>query len=220
MKVTLNRSFAVLICLLLVSSTLAFSQEKPTERMVIVGEYVRQVLNDEALVNVGYRTAHATVGNDWMLLEIGVTVLKGNRQTLTRDAISLVTTDDKVIPMATQKEYGDGGYLRALNARANSMGDSVNYFPPAVHIGCRVGFFSDPTNRMMPFDQVELTSDRGCFGRIYFKVPGGTQHGAYILNVKFENTRLQVPFKLRTKEDQKAYAQKLKELRDAERKKK
>ncbi len=220
MQNTLIRSAVVFICLVLVCSPLSFTQEKPAERMIIVGEYVRQVVNNEALVNVGYRTAHATVGNDWMLLEIGMTVLKGNRQTLQRGAISLISYDDKVVPLATQSEYGDAGYLRMLNSRANRMGDSVNYFPPEAHIGCRIGFFSDPTNRMMSFDQIELSSDRGCFGRVYFKIPETMKHGPYVLHVQFEKTLLQVPFKLRTDEEQKAYRKKLKELRDAEKKKK
>lgn len=220
MQKTLTRFSVVILCLMLVCSTLSVAQEPSEGRMIIVGEYVRQVMNDEALVNLGYRTAHATVGNDWMLLEIGMTVLKGNRQTLLRDAISIVTYDDQVVKMATQKEYGDAGYLRQINARANRMGDSVNYFPREAHIGCRIGFFSDPTNRLMSFDQIELSSDRGCFGRVYFKVPGGTKHGAYVLKIQFEKTLLQVPFKLRTEEEQKAYRQKLKELRDAEKKKK
>ena len=35
----------------------------------------------------------------------------------------------KVIPLATQREYAEAGYLTALNNRAKVIRDTINYFP-------------------------------------------------------------------------------------------
>jgi len=55
----------------------------------------------------------------------------------------------------------------------------------------------------MSYDQVELSSDRACVGRIFFKVPGGIQHGQHWLIVNFANSQVEVPFRILTKDEAK-----------------
>ena len=45
------------------------------------------------------------------------------------------------MPMASQKEYGEAGYLRAMNTRANTIRDSINYFPVEANQPCALGIF-------------------------------------------------------------------------------
>ena len=59
------------------------------------------------------------------------------------------------------------------------------------------------TSRALPVDQVELTNQRACLGRLYFKVPGGITYGQHWLNVKFEKSLVRVPFRILTKEEEK-----------------
>ena len=40
------------------------------------GEYVRRVANDQAVVNLGYRTANGSVGQNWLMIEISMTVVQ------------------------------------------------------------------------------------------------------------------------------------------------
>ncbi len=54
----------------------------------------------------------------------------------------------------------------------------------------------------MVFDQVELSIHRGCFGRIYFHLPGGIALGQHWLNVKFANSLVRVPFTILTPEEE------------------
>ncbi len=171
--------------------------------MTMEGRYVRAAYNNEGYVILGFQIANSSVGEEWMLLEIGATLMeKVPDYRLTREAVSLTTPDGKVIPLATLEEYRSA-FLQPLEARAKVMRDSINYFPPWVHDACRIGFFAQLEDRGMPWDFVELSPIRACMGRMFFKVPGGIQYGQHWFNVKLEKSLVRVPFKIMTKEEQK-----------------
>ena len=65
----------------------------------------------------------------------------------------------------------------------------------------------------MAYDQVELTSRRGCIGRLFFKVPGGITYGQHWLNVKFANGVVRVPFRILTKEEDQLLSKNYKDIR-------
>ncbi len=56
---------------------------------------------------------------------------------------------------------------------------------------------------MLPVDEIELSNERACLGRLYFKIPGGITYGQHWLNVKFEKSLVRVPFRILTKEEEK-----------------
>lgn len=186
------------------------------EIFTLTGEFVRMAYNNEGYVTLGYRVANASQGEDWMLLEVGVTLRAPTPgQTMMRDAFSLLLPNEDTIPLASQKEYGEAGNLRALNQRGSMVRDSINYFPVQANKPCVLGFFSDPANavRTISYDQVDLSSNRACLGRIFFKVPGKIQTGQYYLLVKFENSVLEVPFRILTKEEEKEFRKNWKDLK-------
>lgn len=171
--------------------------------MTLEGNFVRVAYNNEGYAIIGYKLANASVGEPWMLLEFGTTVLdKTPNYDLKRDAISLETPDGKTLPLPTVEEYRKAD-LRALQNREKVIRDSINYFPVMASRPCRIGFFSDADSRAMPWDQVELSNNRACLGRLYFNIPGGITHGQYWLNVKFANSLVRVPFRILTKEEEK-----------------
>ena len=142
-----------------------------------------------------------------MLLEVGVTVIKPTpNQTLTRDDFKVKLPDGTLVPLASQEEYGEAGYLRALNGRADTIRDSINYFPTGASTPCPMLFFSDPTDRRSAsaFDQFEISWQRACLGRLYFRMPEGQtiQPGQYWLRVSFENSVVEAPFRILTKEEE------------------
>ena len=215
MKIVLATSLAALIL-----GGAALAQETPPlppgvtapqptvpEIYTLMGQYVRLAYNSEGYVVLGYRIANGSQGTEWMMLDSGMTIRRGvPHYTLTREAISIKTPDGKTIPLATQKEYAEAGYLRALNQQAKMMRDSISYFPLDAHTACTARFFSDlggGPNTSMSYDQVELSSDRACVGRLFFKIPGGIQHGQHWLVVKFAGSEVQVPFRILTKDEEK-----------------
>jgi hypothetical protein len=184
---------------------------QPTVPMVftIMGKYVRVAYNNQGFVTLGYQAAQQTQGEDWMLLEVGLTVRDGSQDaTLERKAFSVKTPEGTVIPLASQSDYASAGHLRALNNRAKVQRDSINYFPVDVQRGCALGFFADPGGGAGPrlsWDKVELTKSRACVGRLFFKIPGGIKTGQYWLYVDFPDGQVQVPFRILTKEEAKAF---------------
>jgi len=173
--------------------------------MTMEGRFVRAAYNNEGYVILGYQMANRSLGEEWLLLETGMTVRdKVPDYDLKREALSLETPDGKTLPLPTVTEYRAAGTaIQALQNRARVQRDSINYFPPQAHRGCALTFFTDLTSRVLPLDSMDLSSDRACVGRLYFHVPGGIQYGQHWLNVKFAQSVVRVPFRILTAEEEK-----------------
>jgi hypothetical protein len=173
------------------------------EIMTMEGKFVRAAYNNEGYVIIGYQLANRSVGEEWMLLEFGTTVLdRTPAQKFRREALSLETPDGKTIPLPTVNEHRQAD-TRALQNREKVQRDSINYFPPTATRACGLTFFPDLDDRVLPVDEVELSRERACLGRLYFKVPGGIAYGQHWLNVKFEKSLVRVPFRILTKDEEK-----------------
>ena len=181
--------------------------------MTLEGTFVRAAYNNEGYAILGYRTANTSVGEEWMLLEIGLTVRDDVKPfKLKREALSLETPDGKKVPLPTLEEYRKAD-VRALENRASVVRDSINYFPPSASQACRIGFFAPQESRAMGWDEVELSDTRACLGRIFFKVPGGIQYGQHWLDVQFPQTLVRVPFRILTKDEEKLLSKNFKDIR-------
>jgi hypothetical protein len=182
--------------------------------MTLEGSYIRAAYNNEGYAILGYRLANESIGNEWMLLEVGMTLRDGVPDfKMLRDAISLETPDGKTLPLPSLTEYRKSNEVRALQQREKVQRDSINYFPPSAHRACRIGFFSDLEDRAMPWDEVELSPERACVGRLFFQVPGGIAYGQHWLNVKFEKSLVRVPFRILTEEEEKLLSKNFKDIK-------
>jgi hypothetical protein len=180
--------------------------------MTMEGKFVRAAYNNEGYVILGYQVSNRSIGGEWMLLEVGMTVLgKTPDYDLKRDALSLETPDGKTIPLPTIMEQREGN-TRALQERAKIQRDSINYFPVDAHQACAIAFFPDLTSRALPRDEVELSSNRACLGRLFFRVPGGIAYGQHWLNVKFAKSLVRVPFRILTEEEEKLLSKNYKDI--------
>ena len=101
------------------------------EIMTMEGKFVRAAYNNEGYVILGYQVSNRSVGEEWMLLEFGITVRDNTPDfTLKRDALSLTTPDGQTLPLPSIEEHRKGN-TQALQNRARVQRDSINYFPPA-----------------------------------------------------------------------------------------
>jgi hypothetical protein len=219
-EVTFRTWTAVLAAVLVfgLGTVATASDETPAkagEKVGVEGTFVRVAENSEGWVVVGYRAANGAVGKEWVFFDIGMTVQRGVKgQKITRDDVKFVTGKGKVIDMATQEEYSKAaGSLAAMEREALMMRDSIDYFPAGANQACRIGFFTDVSQPMRgpAFDEVELSPNRACMGRVYFHVPGGLQLGNYNLDVKFADSIVKVPIEIMTKEQAKEFEKKWKE---------
>ena len=208
------------------------AQEKPTvqipkpgvsEIMTMEGNFVRAAYNNEGYVILGYQPANRSLGEEWLLLEIGVTLRERVPDfKINRSALSLETPDGKTLPLPSVTEFRVGN-TQALQARAKVQRDSINYFPPSASRTCRLGFFTDLDSPATAWDEVELSSNRACLGRVYFHVPGGIKYGQHWLNVQFQKTLVRVPFRILTEDEERTLSRNYrdieKQVEDAFRKK-
>jgi hypothetical protein len=147
-----------------------------------------------------------------MLLEVGMTVRDDIPDyRMTREALSLETPDGKTIPLATITEHREGDFQK-IQQRARVQRDSINYFPPRASRACAILFFPELGSRALPYDVVDLSRDRACVGRLYFKIPGGIAYGQHWLNVKFEKSLVRVPFRILTEEEEKFLSKNFKRI--------
>ncbi|RLB67350.1 MAG: hypothetical protein DRH08_03890 [Deltaproteobacteria bacterium] len=220
---TLGFLMIITLTVMIGGSSVALAQlegiEKPklTEPGVFTlqGEFVRMAYNGEGFVTLGYRTANSSVGDEWLLLEMGITLRnKVKEQTLTREDLTILTPSGKTIPLAPQKDFSAAN-LMALDRRANLVRDSINYFPLGARHACTLHFFSDLSGhgRTIAYDQVSLNYQRACVGRIYFHIPDGIEVGQHFLNVKFAESTVQVPFRIFTKAEEKEFRKMWKTLK-------
>ena len=173
------------------------------EIMTLEGTFIRVAYNNEGYVILGYEIANRTVGDEWIMLDVGITLMERVRNyTLKREAVTL-DTPDGALPLPSIAEYrANESKVQALQNRMKVQRDSINYFPPWTHGVNRLGFFADLESRAMPWDQTEVTNSRACMGQLYFHMPGGTKYGQYWLNVKFAQSVVRVPFRLLTEEEE------------------
>ena len=180
------------------------------------GQYVRLAYNNEGFATLGYRMVQQEVGKEWALLTVGLSLQEGvPNEKIKRSDLNIRTPDGKTIPLATQQEYQTAsGSLRGLNNRAKTVTDSINYFPVGAVHGCPIQFFADLDKRGLAYDEVELSPQRGCLGRLYFHIPGGIQTGQYWLDVKFANSVVQLPFRVFTKEQEKEFKKEWEDIKE------
>lgn len=183
--------------------------------MTLEGNFVRAAYNNEGYVILGYQMANRSIGEPVMLLEVGMTVRDGvPNYTLKREDVSLETPGGKTVPLLSTEEYRNvEASVQAVQNRSKVQRDSINYFPPSASQACRIGFFADLDTRAMAWDQVELSSMRGCVGRLYFQVPDGIGYGQHWLNVQFEKSLVRVPFRILTKDEEKRLSKNFKSIK-------
>jgi hypothetical protein len=177
--------------------------------MTLQAKFVRVAYNNEGYVILGYQIANSTIGSDWIMLDVGITLMEGVKNvTLKRDAFSL-DTPDGTVPLPSMEEYRQNeSQVQPLQMRMKVQRDSIDYFPPWTHGVNRLGLFADLGSRVAAWDQAEVGNNRACMGQLYFHVPNGTKYGQYWLNVKFAQSVLRVPFRLLTKDEEKLLGKK------------
>ena len=210
----MQRNWLAVAAAVVTLAVAAQAQQKPSlpvqipnpgvpQAMTMEAKFVRAAYNNEGYVILGYQVSNRSVGEANMMIEMGTTVRGGQpAYKLTRDKIELTLPDGKNVPLMSMEEYRKVN-LSAIEARARVQRDSINYFPPEAHEACRIGFFAQPGSPAMSWDEVELSSRRGCVGRLFFTIPGGIKYGQYFLNVKFAQSLIRVPLRILTEEEEK-----------------
>ena len=124
------------------------AQEKPKvaipkpgvpEIMTMEGKFVRAAYNNEGYVILGYQPANRSIGEQWLLLEVGVTLRERMPDfKLTREALSLETPDGKTVPLPTVSEFRAGNTPRCRLGQGPARFHQL--LPAHASRACRIGF--------------------------------------------------------------------------------
>lgn len=163
-----------------------------------LGEHILKQFGPELWTVLGYKFASTQLGDEWMILEVGLSSPAGQNAKVEREEIFLLAPSGNRVPLPTQEEFNKAwGELRPVIAKANVNRDPLEYFPPS-RIECAMQFFVAP-GQGVSFDEVTVNDRRGCFGRLYFNVPGGIQSGRWVFGIDLEESEIRIPFELEAK---------------------
>jgi hypothetical protein len=205
----------------------------------IEGLYTIIAYNSEGWVTMGYRTANDRQGDNWVMLEVGLTLRSpAEAQTLSRSSFTLTLPDGSTVPLPTQEEFleayqnGDVAFMPPSGDMSSTAGqptgvlriqqptrDNIDYFPAEADQPCVFRFFSGPmtttTQRTLPDDEFKINSRHACGGYLFFKLPEEkvTVPGDYWLAVDFAGSQVQVPFRIMTKEERKYFRKNSEDLK-------
>ncbi len=94
--------------------------------MTLEAKFVRASYNREGYVILGYQASNYSIGDEWMLLEIGMTVLDNVPDyTIKREHISLETPDGKTIPLPRSSNSAAATCRRSRGAPRSSAIPSI-----------------------------------------------------------------------------------------------
>jgi hypothetical protein len=198
MKTTFSNAVVAVMVVLGVAVTFtgcATGTPTDTPGVERLGKSILKQFGPELWTVLGYRFANSQLGDEWMILEVGLSSPNGQSAEVNREEIFLLSPSGNRIPLATQRQFNEvWGTLRSTISRANVDRDPLDYFPPS-RIECAIQFFVAP-GQGVSFDQVTLNDRRGCFGRLFFNVPGGIQAGRWVLGIDLEESEIRIPFEL------------------------
>jgi hypothetical protein len=145
------------------------------------------------MVDFGF--ASSTLGEEWMVLNVGVTGTQSANEEVKADSISLRTPGGTRIPLPSYNAFADNwGQVQSLARRAK-IGAQPLDFTRGDRRWCHMSFLPDPGTAAV-LTAVHVNFRKGCSGMLYFPVPGGFQPGRYALVIELEETDVVVPFEL------------------------
>ena len=192
-----KNSFLISVLMIVVAATFGCSSATPTDTPGVdrMGQYILRQYGPELWTVLGYKFANTQIGEEWMILEMAVTAPGGQVTTVTREDIFLRTPAGDRISLPSQTEFNQAfASLQSTIARANVNRDPLDYFPPDREL-CDMRFYVTPGGGVS-FDEVVVNQFRGCFGRLFIKVPGGIQAGRWTFAIDQPESEIRIPFEL------------------------
>lgn len=190
-----TRHLMTLVVVVVAASACSSAVPTDTPGVDRLGEYILQQKGPEVDAVLGYRFADASIGDEWLILEVAVTAPSGQTADIERDNVFVRTPAGERIPLATQREFGEAyPQLRPTLQKAAVARDPMDYFK-ANRRDCRLGFFTEPGAGVV-FEELSLNDRRGCQGQLFFRVPGGIQPGQWTLGIDLEESDIRIPFEL------------------------
>jgi hypothetical protein len=183
----------LIVCVAVVG---ACSSAVPTDTPGVsaVGDHVRLYEGPELEVVLGTRYAAGHVGEEYLLLGVSLAGASGERMAeVDRAEISVQTPNRRNIPLLSQAGFREAyGKLNVAARRAEVFSPTALDSRPTRR-PCNDWFYKVPTDGLAR-DVLTISSIEVCVGILYFHVPEGVQPGRWALEIKLENSVVEIPF--------------------------
>jgi len=181
---------AIGLSLLCDAAVWAHTPPVPLETTKQVGATAIVYKGPQVDIALSYRYAKNNPSGNWLMLDTAMTA--STPIEIARSAIAVRTPDGKVVPLASQPEFGKAyATLAASIMGANAFREPLGYLVP--HRVRPMELFSEP-GRRLAFDSVWLDEWHSTYGRLYFQLPGGITKGDYELLITLPDSRVTIPF--------------------------
>ena len=184
----MSRMVVVTLCASLLGTTV-FAQARITQQ----GRATVQYSSPAVKAVAAYEYSRRNLSGPWLLIELAVQAKE--RIAIERNQISLLTPDEKKIPLATQEQFlDDQDQLRQLLQNATVTRQPLDvYFTSDLQP--TIQFFSFPGR--IVHDSFATNLDEVAAGDLLFKSPGrGWAPGTYRLIISHPDARVELPIEL------------------------
>lgn len=161
-----------------------------------VGEYRFLYESSELEIALGAGYAAGHVGEEYLLLGASFAGANSERMTtVDRAGISVQTPDRRTIPLMSQTGFLDAFGKLEVAARMAEVFSPTALDSRPTRRPCGDWFFRAPTDGLTR-DVLTFSSVEVCEGILFFHVPGGVQPGRWVLEIKLDESIVEIPFVL------------------------
>ena len=144
---------------------------------------------------VGYKFAAGNLGEEWLIITLGLTGLRNEGIEVRQEAISVRTPDGRTVILPTQEEFIKAyPELQSMLRRAAIASEPLE----ATRGGrrpCELTFQRIPGTGATE-KSAWVTMRQLCVGQLSFPIRGGVQPGRWVLTIELEESDLEIPFSL------------------------
>lgn len=186
-----------LVLVLLTAATVLHAQPREFAGIRSLGRAL--VEYNDGLTHVVAAYYHSQLHHEsaWLLIEVGFASPRS--LTIRRDALELVTPSGRVVPLATQRRWGqDSARARALLQQALTSRHRVQSYFREINGQEALRFFTRPEDGGTVIDGVQIAPEQVLFGDLIFESPTGAwERGTYALVIHRPDRVVRLPIELR-----------------------
>jgi hypothetical protein len=192
----LFRSSLGLVAMSLMAGSCATAVPTGDPGIRLSGEHSLLAEGPELRVALGFGYAGANLGADTLILGLSFAGSPGvDRTAVDRAQISVQTPDRRRIFLMSRIDYRQR-FARLHGAvRQASMSSPTLVGTGQARRPCGEWFFADPVTELAR-DIVLVSPFEACDGELLFEIPGGVQPGRWELEIRLEESVVEIPFTL------------------------
>ena len=191
------RALSVALALVVAVVTATHSQPREFASVRSLGRALVEYNDGTTHAVAAYYHSQSSHDSAWLLIEFGVASPRS--LTVRRDEMELVTPSGRVVPLASQRRWGqDSNRARTLLQQARTTRHQVRSYFREINGAEALRFFTRPEEGGTVIDVVQIAPEQVLYGDLMFESPTGAwERGGYALNLRHEYGTASLPIDLK-----------------------